>query len=157
MKGGLKMVTSEGMQKSVLYGIVSGIVLTIFMKMIEQLTLYKVYTLLLNVDYIPILNRYQFSEIIEVGFHIAISIVLSLSLYLLIIYLKMVSRTKMFFLCTAVCIFIGAALFPTTALSNRTPSVTSLPSLFYWLAGHALYGYALGYLLAGWITRNQNK
>jgi len=97
MKGGLKMVTSEGMQKSVLYGIVSGIVLTIFMKMIEQLTLYKVYTLLLNVDYIPILNRYQFSEIIEVGFHIAISIVLSLSLYLLIIYLKMVSRTKMFF------------------------------------------------------------
>jgi len=151
------MVTAQGLKKSVLYGIVSGILLTIILKLIESLTLYKVYTLLLNVDYIPILNQYEFPELIEVGFHLIVSIVLSICLYLLIIKTNIISRNKIIFLSTSVCIFIGIAIFPTTALSNRTPSITSIPAILYWLAGHALYGYALGYLLAIKITKDQHK
>lgn len=149
------MISHHGIKKSILYGIVAGILLTLYCKFIEQLTLYKVYTLLLNVDYIPFLNQYQFPELVEVSFHIIVSIALSICLYLLIIFLKIESREKIIYMCLTVCIIIGLALFPTTALSDRTPAVTSLPSLFYWLAGHALYGYALGYLLAGWLTKNE--
>lgn len=151
------MITQQGIKKSILYGFIAGVLLTLYCKFIEQLTSFKVYTLLLNVDYIPLLNQYQFPELVEVSFHIIVSIVLSICLYLLIIVFKVESREKMIYICLIVCITIGLALFPTTALSDRTPSVTSLPSLFYWLAGHALYGYAFGYLLAGWLTRNEQQ
>lgn len=148
------MITTLGIRKSILYGVVSGILLTIILKLIEILTLYKVYTLLLNVDYIPFINQFAFPEIIEVSFHIIVSIILSVCLYILITYLKITSEKKILYLCTGFCIFVGAALFPTTSFSDRTPAITSLPSLFYWIAGHAIYGYSLGVLLAGWITRN---
>lgn len=149
------MITTLGIRKSILYGVVSGILLTIMLKLIEILTLYKVYTLLLNVDYIPFINQFAFPEIIEVSFHIIVSIILSVCLYILITYSKITSRKKIIYLCTGFCIFVSTALFPTTSFSDRTPDITSLPSLLYWIAGHAIYGYSLGVLLAGWISKNQ--
>lgn len=135
-----------GLQKPFIDGIISGILLTILFKFVEYFTPNKVYTLLLNVDYIPFLNQQKLMETIEVALHLTISIILSMCLYLLVHYLKIVSPRKIIIFYVFVCFLIGLLLFSTTALSVRTPSITSLPAITYWLVGHIFYGYTLGFL-----------
>ncbi|QUG43368.1 hypothetical protein KD050_09155 [Psychrobacillus sp. INOP01] len=133
--------------KVVLDGTIAGLVLTLFFKVIQFITEYKVYTLLLNIDYIPVLNQFKFPEVVEVAFHLIISIVVSLILFFLIRQFKKKSVTRMIAFCISCSFVIGALYFPTTFLSERTPAITSLPSLGYWMLGHVLYGYILGILL----------
>ena len=141
-------ITKQGFYHAVLSGLLTGLLLAALLKFVEQTTHLKVYTLLLNVDYIPYINKFVFPEFIEVIFHLIVSIILACCLYLLIVYRQMLSRKKVIVLCTLFCFFIGAALFPTTALSNRTPPFSSVPSFLYWMIGHAIYGYMLGVLIA---------
>jgi len=145
--------TRTGLLRAVLYGLVSGLFLAALLKIIEDFTQFKVYTLLLNVDYIPYIKTFVFPEYIEVGFHLIVSIVLSICLYLLIINLKISSRKKIIILCTFICFIIGAALFPTTTFSDRTPAFTSIPSFSYWILGHIMYGCIMGILFARYLTK----
>lgn len=139
--------TKRGFQNTVLYGLISGLVLAAFLKVTELITQFKVYTLLLNVDYIPYINTFAFPELIEVGFHLIVSIALAVCLYLLFVHLKITSRKQIIVTTTAACFIIGIALFPTTTFSDKTPDFTSIPSFSYWMAGHFSYGCILGYLL----------
>lgn len=84
--------TKHGLKNAVLYGLISGLFLAALLKIIEQITHFKVYTLLLNVDYIPYINTFVFPERIEVGFHLIVSIALAICLYLLIIQRRVSSR-----------------------------------------------------------------
>ena len=140
--------TKHGLQRAVFYGLISGLLLATLLKIIEQITHFEVYTLLLNVDYLPYINTFVFPELIEVGFHLIVSIALAICLYLLFVYWKISSRRKIIILCMFVCFIIGAALFPTTTFSERTPELTSIPSITYWIIGHICYGYVLGIFLA---------
>lgn len=141
-------LAKKGFKITVIYGVISGLFLAALLKLVELTTRLKVYTLLLNVDYIPFVNTVAFPELIELVFHLIVSIALAVSLYLLIIYRKIQNEKQLILICTAVCFIIGAALFPTTAFSDRTPVSTSMPSFAYWIAGHILYGYLLGVLFA---------
>jgi len=145
--------TRTGLQRAVLHGLISGLFLAALLKIIEHITQFKVYTLLLNVDYIPYIKTFVFPEYIEVGFHLIVSIVLSIYLYLLIINRKISSRKKIIILCTFVCFIIGAALFPTTTFSDRTPAFTSIPSFSYWIIGHIMYGCLMGIMFARYLTK----
>lgn len=118
------------------------------------MTNFKVYTLLLNIDYIPYVNRFSFSEIIEVGFHLLVSISLTFFLYLAISRLKLNQKNDIILFSTLICLLIGIALYPTTTFSNRTPSLTSLPSIFYWLGSHILYGISVGMILQRYFRKN---
>ncbi|MEC2074936.1 hypothetical protein [Metabacillus fastidiosus] len=133
---------------SLLYGTISGVVLALFLKLIEKITGDKVYTLLLNVDYIPVINRYQFSEIVEVIFHLIISVLLTGALWIFLYYRKITEWKDRVLFCLAICFVIGALLYPTTAFSDRTPPLLSGSSLIYWLIGHIVYGLILGVLLS---------
>ena len=101
--------------------------------MVEEATTYQVYTLLLNVDYIPVLNRYDLPEIVEALLHLVISILLVACLQAVVIRKKITSTRQIILWSMVSCLFIGLALFPTTVLSNRTPSLTSIPAWSYWL------------------------
>lgn len=142
------VINKKQLLHTTLNGIVAGLVLTLFFKMIQSWTDYKVYTLLLNIDYIPFANQFQFPEIVEVSFHLVVSIVLSFFLVMLIRRFQTKSTVKIIVLCVCISFLIGALYFPSTLLSDRTPPITSLPSLFYWMIGHVLYGYILGILLS---------
>ncbi|MFJ7935750.1 hypothetical protein [Sporosarcina sp. NPDC096371] len=142
------LVTKQGFRNAILSGMISGLFLAALLKIVEQNTHLKVYTLLLNVDYIPYINQFVFPELVEVSFHLLVSIVLAFGLYSLVIYKQILSRKKIIALCTFFCFFIGVALFPTTTFSDRTPSFSSLPSLSYWMVGHITYGYIIGELIA---------
>lgn len=133
-------------------GVVTGIVLAMILKIVEIITGHKVYTLLLNVDYIPIVKEYQFPEVIEVSFHLIVSIVLCIILVALYDKSKGFIRNHAILFPLLVNVVIGFALYPTTSFSDRTPEVTDMVSLFWWIAGHAFYGFLVGFMI-----RNQSK
>ena len=83
----------------------------------------------------------------EVAFHLIVSIVISVILAILIQRFQTNSNARIIAFCVSISFIIGALYFPTTLLSDRTPPITSLPSLAYWMIGHILYGYTLGTLL----------
>lgn len=127
-------------------GIAAGILLGLFLKIIEHITLMEVYTLLLNVDYVPLLNELKLSELVEFALHLVISVLLSIALA---IFLKQKnwSRRRSLFWVSLACLAVGLLLYPTTVLSDRTPECSDPAALLFWLAGHLLYGIALGWLL----------
>jgi hypothetical protein len=126
--------------QAIFAGTAAGIFLGLFLKFIQFTTSLKVYTLLLNVDYIPILNRFTFPESVEFGFHLIISIILG------IIIMKFLPPKQHSWI-IMICIVIGILLFPTTALSSKTPAINDYPALYYWLVGHTVYGMILRLLL----------
>ncbi|MCG3087882.1 hypothetical protein [Sporosarcina cyprini] len=125
-------------------GIVAGLVLSLFFKWIEQATGHKVYTLLLNVDYIPVFRNYTYSEPVEVLFHLIVSIVL---VFVLQFVIEKRNIKQIIGFCTLVNFLIGALIYPTTGLSMRTPPIDSVAAIVYWLIGHIVYGLVLGILL----------
>jgi magnesium-transporting ATPase (P-type) len=133
-------------RQGIFAGVASGIILGLFLKWIEQTTNHKVYTLLLNVDYIPLLMRLSLNESVEFALHLVISIVISLFFVWLLRRSRWSPRENFSFI-VAISLLIGILLFPTTMLSTRTPELTDFGALFYWIIGHVLYGGVLGFLL----------
>lgn len=125
------------------YGLIGGLILTFLFKWIESATGEKVYTFLLNVDYIPVVGTIAFPEWIEVFFHLVVSVSVALGFYLLY-RLRPAWKQRAITICAVGSVIIGIALFPTTALSDRTPEITDALSLLYWLVGHAIFGAVLG-------------
>lgn len=130
----------------IIAGVLAGIFLGLFLKIVEHHTGFKVYTLLLNVDYIPLINRLSLPEWIEFVFHLIISILLSV-VFVLFFRTKKWKPKQRIKVVIFVSMIIGVLLYPTTALSSRTPELSSYPAWFYWLLGHALYGWILGILI----------
>lgn len=131
-----------------LVGLVSGLVLNYYFKFIEWLTGDKVYTLLLNVDYFPILKNYTFPEWIEISFHLVVSFALAF------IYAWLWKRWNKPFLYTVLtALLIGLIIYPTTGFSDRTPEVTDLSALAWWQTGHLLYGWLVAWLLQRLYTK----
>ncbi|WP_025784428.1 hypothetical protein [Sporosarcina sp. D27] len=127
------------------YGLIGGLILTFLFKWIESATGEKVYTFLLNVDYIPVVGDIAFQEWIEVLFHLVVSVSVALGFYLMY-RLRPSWEKRAITICTVGSVIIGISLFPTTALSDRTPEITDGLSLLYWLLGHAIFGAVLGTL-----------
>lgn len=127
-------------------GLFAGIILGLFLKLVQSLTGLKVYTLLLNVDYIPILKNYKFSEINEFFLHLVISMALGFFVYEFLKG-KLWSNDRKKILVLKLSLVVGLLLYPTTMFSGRTPTITSTNSFLLWMAGHALYGIILGKML----------
>ncbi len=134
---------SRGVSLAAVYGLIGGLILTFLFKWLESAKGEKVYTFLLNVDYIPVIGDIAFPEWIEVIFHLIISVAVANGFYLMY-QLRPSWKKNALVICTVVSVIIGIALFPTTALSERTPEITDGLSLLYWLLGHALFGAVLG-------------
>ncbi|GAB6928963.1 hypothetical protein JCM10914A_29460 [Paenibacillus sp. JCM 10914] len=136
------------LNRSIWAGIVAGMILGLFLKLIENITSLKVYTLLLNIDYIPVLNELKLSEFIDFVLHLVISILLSIALALFLKWRRWSRGRSLTWVCL-VCLAVGLLLYPTTVLSERTPDLSDLTALLFWLSGHLLYGIALGWMLTG--------
>ncbi|MFP3884751.1 hypothetical protein U8V97_04705 [Priestia filamentosa] len=123
-------------------GIISGIIMSVFLKGIEELTHLRVYTLLLNVDYIPLLKRVTSNEPLELILHLIVAVIVSVVWFVVLQKINLTkkkSRTATIMM--AMC--IGLLLYPSTIMSERTPSLSSLSSLGFWLLGHLIFGMLL--------------
>ncbi|UJL46118.1 hypothetical protein KFZ58_17425 [Virgibacillus sp. NKC19-16] len=124
----------------VVIGIVSGLVLGGVLKTVEQLTGKLVYTLLLNVDYFPVIQDWPLNEVQDFLLHIVVSVGLVIVLYFTLDNGKIHHYIVM-------SVLIGGLLYLTTAFSGRTPALTDVTALMYWLMGHLIYGIIVGILI----------
>ncbi|WP_373894102.1 hypothetical protein ACUL41_01715 [Virgibacillus natechei] len=137
--------------KLVVMGILSGLVLGGYLKIVEQLTAKQVYTLLLNVDYLPIIQDWSLSEIQEFSLHMVVSVWLAIALYFIL-------GSDKIFPYVILSVLIGALLYLTTVLSDQTPLLTDTAAFVYWLMGHLIYGIIIGILASQvGIDRNEEK
>lgn len=125
-------------------GIVAGTIFGLLLKMIEQLTYKKVYVLLLNVDYFPLLKNLELSEIIEFSLHLLVSMIVVIVLYYGLKTLEYERRIAPYIWINVI---IGVFLFLTTSFSERTPELTDMVALMYWLGGHAIFGALVGMMI----------
>ncbi|MDN8590174.1 hypothetical protein Q0V21_15460 [Paenibacillus sp. 11B] len=133
----------------VLTGITSGFVLGFFLKAMQTYTGVKVYTLLLNIDFVPWLPP-TLPEYIEFVLHIIVSIILG------ILYIWWIQRSGH---PISKGVLIGALssllYIPLSQLSSRVPDLYDVKAILYWLAGHLLFGVVVG--LCGYIWRHNQK
>ncbi|WP_010531483.1 hypothetical protein [Lentibacillus jeotgali] len=88
-------------------GIIAGTILEVMLKGIDVFTGKKVYALLLNVDYIPVMRKWQMTEVQAFLLHLGVSVVIVFGLYFLL------KRTRKMVLWFALTTFlIGGFYFP---------------------------------------------
>lgn len=132
-------------------GLLTGTLLGLALKTIQLLSGHRVYRLLLNADYVPVLKEFRLNEVAEFVIHLLISIVLCMILGVIWQRLARYARPslgRMTGVTAAIGFGIGALLYPTTLLSaGGTPPIDSLPAWLWWLAVHGAYGALSGILL----------
>jgi len=131
-------------------GMLSGIILGLCLKWIEWLTGKQVYTLLLNVDFIPIIGPIQWPESVEFVFHLFIAVAIGIVFVYIVGKLNNMSIRKIV-LCSFLLTLPTIPLyFPLTLLALKpTPAVDDAVAIFYWTAGHLVFTAALvfGYII----------
>lgn len=125
-------------------GLLSGTIFGLFLKLIEQMTNKKVYTLLLNIDYIPLLKELNLTEGSEFGLHLIVSVFVT---YILFYGLKNAQRQYQIKYYVVLNMMIAMMLYGTTVLSERTPNLFDLEAQLYWFLGHILFGTIQGWLI----------
>ncbi len=124
-------------------GVISGFILGFFLKGVQITTGSKVYTLLLNVDFVPIIGQRNWPEWIEFTFHLVISCIIG------VIYIWMTTRDFRFQLKNWKVAFIvwtstSLLFIPLTFLSLKTvPEVDDPYSISWWIFGHFIYSISL--------------
>lgn len=133
--------------RGTLIGIISGVLLGLFLKWIESLTGFKVYTLLLNVDYITFLNELHLNELADFSLHLIVSIALVIVIMILI-QIRKWNKRRQFWHVIWINGVIGLLLYPmTTVLSERTPEIFDIGAISWWVIGHLLYGVIVAIML----------
>lgn len=120
-----------------IFGFLSGLILLIFLKIIQILTGNDAYNLLSNFDYIPYLNTLRPEWLFGYLFHFLTSI---LSLVVLFYFLKIFRLQSQGFIYITVFSLGGAALFFLTALSPQPPAYDDVVAWIYWTLGHFIFG-----------------
>ncbi|TLS37678.1 hypothetical protein [Pseudalkalibacillus caeni] len=125
-------------------GTVAGLILGLFLKWVEARDGSLVYTLLLNIDFIPLIGTVKWPEEIEFLFHIVISWGLGIAVSFLAHHYKSHRSCSLLILSAAFTFPAVLLYFPLTLLSEkRTPPVTDSNAFLWWSAGHFLYAVGL--------------
>jgi hypothetical protein len=126
-------------------GIGAGIVLGIWLKFAQSLSDEAVYTLLLTVDYVPVLNRLDWPEWPAFALHLIIAAIVGI-VWGVVCRAARLQVKSIRILSIIVGLVIGIMLLPTTYLSQLTPDTITAPFAFWWLVGHLIFGLVLGLL-----------
>ena len=116
------------LKRLILIAIISGGIFGLFLRAIQQFTGKKVYTLLMNIDYFPILKDLKLSEIVEFSLHILVSITVVIVLYY---GLRKVGHEQRVSTYIWLNVLIGGLLYLTTTFSERTPELTDMIAFSY--------------------------
>jgi hypothetical protein len=123
-------------------GILTGTALGFGLKWVETTTAIKVYTLLLNVDFIPWIPQ-PLSEWVEFALHLIVSIGIAAAYVALMLRYPAIRRNALLAGVAAGAIAIPTFI-PLTLLSDRTPDICDTAALSWWVLGHLVYGVLLG-------------
>lgn len=143
-----------GLTMLLFVGIISGLAIGIFFYMCELLSQLPVYTLLMNVDYFPIIGEWEHPPVIEFIYHMIVSIIL---VCLLFFFLRLWNLERHIWAYVSISSLIGLLIYPTTILSDRTPAIDELGGWLIWLVGHVIYGFVVGILMKLLITMREHR
>lgn len=139
------------MKKAVLWiliGLISGLVLALFLKIPQLLWQVYAYNLLFEVSYIPLLNQMRPVLMIQGVFHFATCIFSLSILYYLLSYFKKETQLVYYI----VIIGIGSTLlYFLTLLADNTPPISDYVAWLFWILGHVLFSLTGWYLIRKWI------
>lgn len=125
-------------------GIIVGGIFGLLFKLIEKLTNKKVYTLLMNVDYFPVIKHWELNEVVEFSLHLFVSVIVVLVLFN---GLKRAGSERRIAPYIWLNILIGGLLYVTTTFSERTPELTDMIAFIFWLGGHVIFGALVGIMI----------
>ncbi|APH07079.1 hypothetical protein A9C19_11895 [Bacillus weihaiensis] len=128
-------------KRGVLSGLYSGIILGLFLKVIELTSGLKVYTLLLNIDFI---YPNPLPELVEFSLHVFVSLLIGIVFVALCQSFKITKRNSRFFLALLITFPTLFLYFPLTLLAiKETPSIDNFHAIFWWVLAHLLYAVIL--------------
>ena len=133
-------------------GVIAGAALALLMKLIYETTGNKAYVLLYNTDYVPVLNKWESSEVVGFTFHFSFCIASVISLYFILRAFHLERRLLPYFLTYTVG---SGVLFFLTTLTDKSPAWTDTKAWFHWTLSHAVYSWIVGLLIIHWIHRKE--
>jgi hypothetical protein len=131
---------SKNIWSGILTGVISGAILGLFLKCIQAITELKVYTLLLNIDF---LYNKHLPESLEFSLHLIVSIVICVVYVFFCEKLNLHLRKQFVFsfVFTTPTIFL---YIPLTLFSiKETPALNDGLAILWWIIGHFLYALLL--------------
>lgn len=138
-------MTRPTILKAFYLGVVSGILLGLLLKLIESITTVRVYKLLLNIDFIPIIGGIAWGETVEFIFHVLVSIVIAFVFVYLVIRLRIEkSFPKLLFLSFILCLPTFGLYFLLSSLAiKEVPAWNNWLAFTYWSVAHLFYVWVL--------------
>ncbi|TYR79903.1 hypothetical protein FZC66_12235 [Priestia megaterium] len=131
-------------KQGIVIGLLSGSVLGLCLKLVESVTGKKVYTLLLNVDFIPIIGMIHWNEMSEFIFHLILSAAIGIAYVYMMKRMNRVSCKRALILSLLLTLPTIPLFFPLTVLATKdTPPVNDLLAISYWTIGHLLFAISL--------------
>ncbi|WP_145050579.1 hypothetical protein [Paenibacillus xylanexedens] len=125
-------------------GVLSGLVLGFLLKAIQSFTGIAVYTLLLNIDFVPGLPP-TLPEFMEFALHLVVSICIG------VFYIWWVQIRPQYAMLKGILIGAVSSLLyiPLSQLSTRVPDLNNTQAILYWVTAHLIYGVILGLCAKG--------
>lgn len=139
--------------KLIVIGILAGALLAGLLKLVYVATGNKAYTLLYNVDYIPILNRWESYPIVGITFHFVFCIASVVGLYFILRFVHLEKRILPYFLTYTAG---SGILYFLTALSEKPPAANDMEAWIYWTLSHAAYSILVAELIIHWLHRPES-
>ncbi|MFC0214435.1 hypothetical protein ACFFK0_18555 [Paenibacillus chartarius] len=119
-------------------GLAAGTALGLFLKLAQAWSGARVYTLLLNVDFIPLLAR-PLPEWVEFALHLGFAAALGA------VFARLMRRRRWPLFWGALLGIAAIPLYvPLSLLSERVPELDDRIAWLWWSAGHMLFGLTLG-------------
>lgn len=141
--------------KGIWIGFWSGLVLGLLLKWIQSVTGEQVYTLLLNVDFIPVIGDVQWSEITEFIFHMIIALIIG------VVFVFIAKRRDYSFGQLVIISLLMSAPFPFLyfvlswlAVEADVPAATDWGAFLYWIFAHLTYALLLPILYKTFERKN---
>jgi hypothetical protein len=120
-----------------LIGSIAGLILSGWMFLWQQLTGIRVYTLLMNVDFIPLLKQVEWNQLLLNLFHLIISWAI-VPVYIMLKRRLTVNKWLIGMIMSTV---VAGVYFPLVMLAVKpVPAMGDGYALFIWYTGHLLYG-----------------
>jgi len=129
-------------------GLIAGVILILVLRIVLVLTGNTAYILLLNFDYIPVINDLKPIWLFGYVFHFLTRIVSVMALFYILKTWVLQKSTLTYLLVYTIG---GGGLFHLTALSDQPPASSDVMAWVYWTLAHAVFGYVVVALIKKWI------
>lgn len=134
--------------KLILIGIISGVILAGIMKIIRKITGNKADILLYNMDYMPVLKKWDHYWVTGVLFHYVTCIASAVILFYILFPFGWEMDVWPYVLVFAAG---GGVLYFLSALTETPPAYNDTAAWLYWTFGHGVFGLSIGLLIKFWI------